>query len=53
MYAVASARIGLVAELPTMIWIAQIIIILALLVWCLSMSGMLQKLNTVYLNNKN
>ena len=49
MYAVASARIGQVAEFPPMIWIAQIMIILALFAWCLSMSGMLRKLNTLFL----
>ncbi len=44
MYTLASARIGIVAEFPPMIWIAQIMIIFALLTWLYSISGMMLKL---------
>ena len=41
MYAVASVRIGQVAEFPPMVWIAQIMIVFALLAWVISIKGML------------
>ena len=40
MYTVASARIGQVAEFPPMIWIAQIMIVFALIAWALAIKGM-------------
>lgn len=43
MYAVASARIGQVAEFPPMIWIAQIMICIALIAWSLSIVGVLKR----------
>tara|TARA_R110001592_G_scaffold65716_1_gene201711 strand:+ start:22606 stop:23616 length:1011 start_codon:yes stop_codon:yes gene_type:complete len=44
MYTVASARIGQVAEFPPMIWIAQIMIVFALIAWSLSIKGMASKI---------
>jgi tellurite resistance protein TehA-like permease len=44
MYAVASVRIGQVAEFPPMIWIAQIMMCFALIAWLISIKGMLSKL---------
>ena len=44
MYTVASERIGHVAEFPPMIWASQIMIIIALLAWALSMKGLLSRI---------
>lgn len=51
MYSVASTRIGQVAEFPPMIWIAQIMIILALVAWSFSFKGMVSKLATLFSKN--
>jgi tellurite resistance protein TehA-like permease len=44
MYAVASDRLGYLAEFPPMRWIAQGMIIVALLAWLLSALGLITKL---------
>lgn len=43
MYTVASERIGHVAQFPPMIWIAQIVLVLALIAWAFSLVGLLSK----------
>lgn len=47
MYTVASARIGQLAEFPPMIWIAEIMIIFAVIAWVLSIMGMLSKFRSL------
>ena len=43
MYAVASERLGQAAEFPPMIWIAQLMIWIAIAAWVLVMAGMLKR----------
>ncbi|MCB1690557.1 MAG: tellurite resistance/C4-dicarboxylate transporter family protein [Halioglobus sp.] len=44
MYTVASERIGHVAEFPPMIWISQVMILVALLAWVFSLTGLLSRI---------
>ena len=44
MYTVASERIGHIAQFPPMIWISQIMILIALIAWALSLTGLLSKI---------
>lgn len=44
MYAVASDRLGYLAEFPPMTWIAHGMVFLAVLAWCLSVLGLMMKL---------
>lgn len=44
MYTVASARLGLTAELPLLQWISQIMIWVALLAWLLTLAGLIRRL---------
>jgi len=44
MYTVASERLGQAAEFPPMIWIAQLMIWLAIAAWVMVMSGMLNRI---------
>ena len=44
MYAVASERIGHVAQFPPMIWISQIMILVALIAWVFSLTGLLSRI---------
>lgn len=44
MYTVASARLGLAAELPLLQWISQIMIWVALLAWLLTLIGLIRRL---------
>ena len=44
MYTVASERIGHIAQFPPMIWISQIMILIALIAWVLSLTGLLSKI---------
>jgi tellurite resistance protein TehA-like permease len=44
MYTVASGRLGHVAEFPPMIWISQIMILIALTVWVCSLTGLLSRI---------
>ncbi len=48
MYTVASERLGQLAEFPPMIWIAQVMICIALLAWGLSMSGLLRRIKAIF-----
>jgi tellurite resistance protein TehA-like permease len=43
MYTVASERIGQVAEFPPLVWISQFMLMVALVAWGLSLSGLLGK----------
>lgn len=52
MYAVASVRIGQVAEFPPMVWIAQVMICFALIAWVVSISGMAAKLWALFHTKK-
>lgn len=47
MYAVASERLGQLAEFPPMIWIAQLMIGIALLAWVLALSGLLRRIKLI------
>jgi tellurite resistance protein TehA-like permease len=47
MYTVASERIGHVAEFPPMIWISQIMILIALIAWFCALAGLLSKIRRI------
>lgn len=47
MYTVASEQIGRAAEFPPLIWISQIMIVLALVAWVCSLTGLLLKIRRV------
>ncbi len=51
MYATASERLGRVAEFPPMIWIAQLVIWIAIVAWVLVMMGMIKQVRTVLFCN--
>ena len=40
MYAVASARLGLAAEFPPLIWISELMVWIAFAMWCLALKGL-------------
>ena len=44
MYTVASERIGQVAEFPPLVWISQVMILVALIAWVFAMAGLLIKI---------
>lgn len=44
MYAVASARLSLAAELPPLQWISQMMIWVALLAWLLTLAGLIRRM---------